>query len=250
MCTDFAKEYKEKMFPNGTDSLDQSDADYIERFNAFAYDEVVNEESVKLDDKTRFMAILSVLLGCQGIEAFRAVLPGAYAFGVTPVEMKEIVYQAVDYLGMGRVYPFFQAVNAFLGEKGIALPLESQATTTMETRLEAGAQAQADIFGEQMLTSYKTGPQETMHIRRWLADNCFGDVYTRNGLDLKQREMCTFCYIYAQGGCEPQLIAHAKGNMNLGNDRAFLLSVVSNCVPYIGYPRTLNAISCIDKACE
>lgn len=54
----------------------------------------------------------------------------------------------------------------------------------------------------------------------------------------------------AQGGCEPQLIAHAKANLNLGNDRNFLTHVVSQCLPYIGYPRSLNAIACINKAAE
>ena len=61
------------------------------------------------------------------------------------------------------------------------------------------------------------------HINRWLAANCFGDYYTRNGLTLAERELITFCFLMAQGGCEPQLIAHAKGNMNMGNDRAFLI---------------------------
>ncbi len=54
----------------------------------------------------------------------------------------------------------------------------------------------------------------------------------------------------AQGGCEPQLIGRARGNMNMGNNRAFLIRVVSQCLPYIGYPRSLNALSCIDKAAE
>ena len=51
----------------------------------------------------------------------------------------------------------------------------------------------------------------------------------------------------AQGGCDPQLIAHAKGNINLGNDKDFLVRVVSQCLPYIGYPRSLNAVSVLDK---
>ena len=38
--------------------------------------------------------------------------------------------------------------------------------------------------------------------------------------------------------------------MNLGNDRDFLVAVVYQCLPYIGYPRSLNAISCIDRAAE
>ena len=70
------------------------------------------------------------------------------------------------------------------------------------------------------------------------------------GFDLGQREMISFCFLMAQGGCEPQLIAHAKGNMNIGNDKEFLQRVVSQCLPYIGYPRSLNAISCVHKAAE
>ena len=62
--------------------------------------------------------------------------------------------------------------------------------------------------------------------------------------------MITFCFLAAQGGCEPQLIAHSKGNMRMGNDKDLLLKVVSHCLPYIGYPRSLNAVSCIHKAVE
>lgn len=226
-------------------NLRETDPEFMERFEHFAFDEVVNEEGQQLDDTTRHMAILATLLGCQGIDAFKEELPGALDAGVTPVMAKEIIYQAVDYLGIGRVYPFLKAANEIFERQGIALPLPGQATTTMENRLEKGAAAQAEIFGDQMLEAWKNG-----HINRWLAANCFGDYYTRNGLTLAQREMITFCYLAAQGGCEPQLTAHAKGNMNLGNDRDFLIRVVSQCLPYIGYPRSLNAVTCINKAAE
>ena len=223
----------------------QTDPEFTERFEYFAFDEVVNEEGQQLDDITRHMAITATLIGCQGIDEFRLEVPRALDAGLTPVMLKEVVYQAVDYLGIGRVRPFLDAVNDILSSRGVELPLENQTTTTMENRLEKGAQAQADIFGPQMLEAWKTG-----HINRWLAANCFGDYYTRTGLDLKQREMITFCFLAAQGGCEPQLIAHSKGNMNLGNDKAFLIKVVSQCLPYIGYPRSLNAVTCINKAAE
>ena len=223
----------------------QTDPEFAERFERFTFDEVVNEPGQQLDDTTRYLAILATLLGCQGIEEFGAVLPRALDAGVTPVMVKETVYQAVDYLGIGRVRPFLDAVNAELTARGVALPLAGQATATMADRLEKGAQAQAAIFGPHMLEAWKQG-----HINRWLAANCFGDYYTRTGLDLAQRELITFCFLAAQGGCEPQLTAHAGGNMNLGNDAAFLTRVVSQCLPYIGYPRSLNAIACIGKAAE
>lgn len=223
----------------------ETDPEFMERFEHFAFEEVVNEPGQQLDEITRHMAILAILLGCQGADAFRLELSHALDAGVTPVMVKEIVYQAVDYLGIGRVLPFLDMTNAVLEARGVKLPLEGQATTTMADRLEKGAQAQADIFGPQMLEAWKAG-----HVNRWLAANCFGDYYTRTGLTLAQREMITFCFLAAQGGCEPQLTSHARGNMNIGNDKAFLIRVVSQCLPYIGYPRSLNAIACINKAAE
>lgn len=223
----------------------ETDPEFMERFDHFAFDEVVNEEGQTLEPVTRHMAILATLLGCQGIDAFKEELPDALDAGVTPVVVKEIVYQATDYLGIGRVLPFLKATNAILESRGVRLPLEGQATTTMEDRLEKGYEAQAEIFGPHMREAWKAG-----HINKWLADNCFGDYYTRKGLTLAEREMITFCFLAAQGGCEPQLTGHAKGNMNMGNDKAFLIRVVSQCLPYIGYPRSLNAVACINKAAE
>lgn len=225
--------------------LYETDSEFMGLFEHFAFDEVVHEKGQELDETTRYLAILAALIGCQGTEAFRMMLPRALDAGLTPVMVKETVYQSVDYLGFGRMLPFLTITNEVLTERGVELPLAGQSTTDSTNRLEKGAQTQADIFGEQMKEAWKNG-----HINRWLAANCFGDYYTRTGLSLAQREMITFCFLMAQGGCEPQLTGHAKGNMNLGNDKAFLLKVISQCLPYIGYPRSLNAISCVDKAAE
>jgi len=243
--SEFSKKYHEKMFPGYVSKFLETDPEFIERFDNFAFDEVVNQND--LDDKTRFMAILATLLGCQGMDEFRAMLPAALNFGVTPVEIKEIVYQATAYLGIGRVFPFLQTLNEVLMAKGIKLPLESQANTTTEDRFEKGIQAQVDIFGEGMKEFYQSGPEESRHINYWLADNCFGDYYTRNGLDYNQREMITFCFLAAQGGCESQLRGHAAANMRIGNDKAFLIKIISQCLPYIGYPRSLNALRCVNE---
>ncbi len=225
--------------------LHRTDPEFTERFEHFAFLEVPNEENQQLDEKTRYTAILATLIGCGGVDAYLEMLPKALENGITPITAKEIVYQAVDYLGYGRMLPFLNVTNAILTKRGVQLPLDGQATTTLEDRLEKGIEAQVEIFGSYMKEAWKTG-----HINRWLAANCFGDYYTRKGLSLAERELITFCFLMAQGGCEPQLIAHAKGNINMGNDKDFLLKVVSQCLPYIGYPRSLNAISCLNKAVE
>ena len=120
----------------------KTDPEFSQRFEAFVNDEVVHEPGMELDDKTRYMSILAALLGCQGLEAYRAVLEEALSDkAITPVEAKEIVYQAVDYLGMGKVYPFLTVTNEVMEKLAVALPLEAQSTTTMEDRLERGVQA-------------------------------------------------------------------------------------------------------------
>lgn len=244
--TQNAKTYHEKMFPGYISKLAETDPEFIELFDNFAFDEVVNHDDS--DDHTRFIAILASLIGCQGIDEFKTMLTAAYHFGVTPIEMKEIVYQATAYLGIGRVFPFLHAVNDFCEANNISLPLVNQSTTNPKNRLEKGIQAQVDIFGENMRDFYKSGPKESQHINYWLTDNCFGDYYTRTGLDYKYREIITFCFLAAQGGCEPQLISHAAANMKIGNDKDFLIKIISQCLPYIGYPRSLNALRCVNKA--
>ena len=115
-----------------------TDPEFAERFEHFAFHEVINEENQQVDEKTRTMAILSVLIGCGGMEAFREMLPKALESSMTPIAVKEIVYQATDYLGYGRMLPFLKATNEIFIEKGIQLPLDDQATTTIDNRLEKG----------------------------------------------------------------------------------------------------------------
>ena len=236
------------LFKGANSTLQYTDPEWVDIVAEFSQKEAVSAN--KLTQKEQMLCILSALLGCQGIDEYRVVVLAALNFGVTPVEIKEITYQAVAYLGIGRVLPFLKANNEIFRAKGIELPLEGQATTTLTDRREAGTQAQVDIFGEAMKDFWKSGPEESRHINLWLADNCFGDYYTRKGLDHGQREMITFCFLAAQGGCEPQLTSHAAANMRIGNDKGFLIKVISQCLPFIGYPRSLNALRCVNEAAK
>ncbi|MBP4090159.1 carboxymuconolactone decarboxylase family protein [Enterococcus faecalis] len=241
-----AQHYHEKMFPGYQSDFLRTDLEFIERFDNFAFDTVVKQDG--LNDQTRFIAILASLVGCQGIGEFKAMLPAAMNFGVTAVEIKEIVYQAVAYLGIGRVFPFLKATNLFFEEVNISLPLASQSNTKVEDRLKAGEEVQIAIFGESMRGFSNQGSDESQHINRWLVENCFSDYYTRSGLDYRKRELITFCFLMSQGGCEPQLTSHASANIRIGNDKSFLIGVLSTLIPYVGYPRVLNGLNCVNEA--
>ena len=80
-----------------------------------------------------------------------------------------------------------------------------------------------------------------------MSANCFGDHYTRGGLDLPTRELLTFAMLVAHGGCDPQVRGHVSANLNVGNDRQLLIDVLTQLLPFIGYPRTLNGLRAVDE---
>jgi 4-carboxymuconolactone decarboxylase len=171
------------------------------------------------------------------------MLGAALAVGVTPIEIKEIVYQAVPYVGMAKVFDFIHATNEVLAERGVALPLPRQSTTTPETRAQMGLAVQKQIVGGDVIDAlYAAAPDDLQHIQRYLSANCFGDHYTRTGVDAPTRELLTFSMLVALGGCEAQVKGHVAANLNVGNGRARLIDVLTQLLPFIGYPRTLNAL--------
>ena len=240
-----AQKNHEELFPNYKSTLKVNDPELIDVFDNFAFDEVLSYGNV--DTKTMLMVILASLIAQQTLSEYKAMLSGALNVGVTPVEVKEIVYQSVPYVGIAKTFDFIHATNEILESRGIKLPLEGQSTTSPETRFEKGLAVQKEIFGDMIDKMYQESPANQLHIQKYLSANCFGDYLTRNGLDIKTRELLTFSMLLSLGGCEPQLKGHIQGNINIGNDKEVLLSVVTQLLPYVGYPRTLNAIRCINE---
>jgi 4-carboxymuconolactone decarboxylase len=235
----------ETLFPYRKSTLQVTDPELIEVFDNFAFDEVLQYGN--LETHTRLMVILAALITSQALGEYRVMLIGALNVGVTPVEVKEIVYQAVPYVGMAKVFDFIHATNEILESRGVQLPLEGQSTTSPETRFDKGLTVQKAIFGETIDQMVAASPANQIHIQQYLSANCFGDFLTRTGIDVKTRELLTFSMLLALGGCEPQLKGHIQGNVTVGNNKETLLSVVTQLLPYVGYPRSLNAIRCINE---
>ena len=233
------------VFSESWERLAQTDPEFLEIAANCAQGEAV--QASKLTEKERMLCVLSALLGCQGMGAFRNVLHTALDAGIEPAAVKEVLYQAAAYLGIGRVHDFLLAANEIMERHGVRLPLAPQRTTDENTRFEKGLAKQVALFGEGMAKRQTDAPPLRRNINRWLADNCFGDYYTRTGLNDRERELITFCFILAQGGCESQLRGHTAGNFGVGNGKERLYSAVEQCMPYIGYPRSLNAMAVIDE---
>jgi 4-carboxymuconolactone decarboxylase len=242
-----ARRHHDELFPGHVSTLAVTDPELIETFDNFAFDEVLGHGN--LDARTRLMVQLASMIACQALREYRVMLGAALTVGVKPVEIKEIVYQAVPYVGMAKVFDFIHATNEVLTERGVKLPLPGQSTTTLENRAEKGLAVQKKIIGDDVTENlHASAPADLLHIQRYLSANCFGDNYTRTGIDVQTRELLTFSMLASLGGCDPQVKGHVVANLKVGNDRGRLIDVVTQLLPFIGYPRTLNAVRAIEEA--
>ena len=244
--SDTARKNHDELFPGHVSTLATTDPELIETFDNFAFDEILQHGN--LDTRTRLMVQLAAMIASQAISEYRVMLGAALTVGVTPVEAREVVYQAVPYVGMAKVFDFLHATNDVLTERGVELPLPGQSTTTPQTRAAEGLAVQKQIVGADRVDAlYAGAPEDEQHIQRYLSANCFGDHLTRTGIDIPTRELLTFAMLVSLGGCESQVKGHVAANLNVGNDRARLLAVLTQLIPFIGYPRTLNGLRALDE---
>ncbi len=200
-----------------------------------------------LDGETRRLVQIAVLTALQSGEEAGECAKAALSEGVSPIKIREALYQCAPYIGFPLTKRALMSVNSVFAAHGMALPLESPATVTEENRFEKGLAVQKGIFGSAIDAMHASVPEgQKAIVVEHLSAFCFGDIYTRNGLDLKTRELLTFCIISALGGCEPQVKSHVQGNANVGNEKQMLIDALETCLPLMGFPRTLNALACVN----
>lgn len=243
--TEKAKNKYNELLKRDASITKTNDADLESIFNNFLYADVYNHGT--LDPKLRELVTLVSLTASQGTDMIKDHVEIALNVGASPIEIKEALYQCSPYVGFPRVFAALEKANEVFKEKNISLPIESQSTVTEQTRFDKGLETQVSIFGDAIHAAHSNAAPNQKHIQNFLSANCFGDFYTRTGLDLKTRELLTFIMLISLGGAEPQATVHANANISMGNTKDMMLEAVTQCLPFIGYPRTLNAIAIINN---
>lgn len=212
--------------------------------NRFVYAEARTQG--ELDDRRRALVVVACLATLEADDLAEQI-HAAMIVGVTPVELQEVFHQVVPYIGLTRAEHGLRVLAEVLRAEGVSLPLPPQSTTDENSRLEKGIHTQSAIFGEDHILPMRAGaPEDQAFMQDYLSAYCFGDTYTRNGLELETRELLTFVAIISMGGCDPQARAHAAGNIAVGNDAQTLFAAIATCVPYLGFPRSLNAMAAVN----
>ena len=158
------------------------------------------------------MVILASMIASQALGEYKVMLGGALNVGVTPVEVKEIVYQAVPYVGMAKVYEFIHATNEVLESRGIQLPLEGQATSSPETRFEKGYAVQKAIVARSAREDVRRFTCQSNPHPEILIGQLLWRLRDQKRNRSENPRLLTFSMLLSLGGCEPQLKGHIQTN--------------------------------------
>lgn len=222
-----------------------TDPEMMDILQKFIFGEVFRTGD--LDMKTREMITCITLTTMQTLPQLKAHAGAALNVGVTPVELREVVYLCAPFIGFPKTLNALTTINEVFRERGIALPLETQGTVSEENRHEKGKAIQKQLYGEGIKKAMENIPGGMgADVECFLTEFCFGDIYTRKGLDVKTRELLAYC-ILTTLEAEDQLRSHARGNLIAGNSKETLAAAVIQCLPYIGFPPAIKALKIIKE---
>jgi 4-carboxymuconolactone decarboxylase len=109
-------------------------------------------------------------------------------------------------------------------------------------RFERGLRALAEIDGQAGQKVIDSLADIAPEFGRYLIEFPFGDIYSRQGLDLRSREVATIAALTALGNAAPQLKVHIEAGLNVGLSRDEIVEVIMQMAVYAGFPAALNGL--------
>lgn len=246
---DKCEEVFEKLFGGKPADLKTgNDPEMMIILQRFIFGEVFDTGELKEAD--RELITVACLATLQTIPQLKAHTQAALNIGNTPLTIREVVYQCAPFIGFPRTLNALEAINEVFEKNDISLPLELCGTVKEEERYAKGLEIQEPIYGNEIKDKYADLPDGMGEaLPRFLTELCFGDFYTRKGLDEKQRELLMLC-VLATLRADRQILAHAIGNLKVGNSKATMYAAMIQCLPYIGFPAAFEAINIIKSVEE
>ncbi len=222
-----------------------TDPEMMDILQKFIFGEVFQTGELTL--KQREMITCITLATMQTLPQLKAHAGAALNVGVTPEELREVMYLTAPFIGFPKMLNAVATVNEVFTERGISLPLEKQGKVTEETRHETGKAIQDKLYPGGIASVMEGVPGNMgKDVEQFLTDYFFGDIYSRGALDLQTRELLGYCVLTTLEA-ESQLHSHYHGNINAGNSPETLTAAVIQCLPYIGFPAAIKALRIIKE---
>lgn len=113
---------------------------------------------------------------------------------------------------------------------------------TTETRCERGYRQLARIDGASGQAVVDALADIAPDFATYLLEFPFGDIYSREGLALRDREIATIAALAAMGHAQPQLKVHIQAGLNVGLTRDEIVEILMQMAVYAGFPAALNGL--------
>lgn len=242
---EICKDNYNKLFGGEALTKTGSDAEMMAILQKYIFGEVFTVG--ELDIKTREMITVVSLSTQQTLPQLKAHINAALNVGVSPVELREAIYQCAPFIGFPKTLNAITVLNEVFKERGIQTPLEGTMTVKEQDRFKEGHKIQNELYGDEILQSMKGLPDNMGEdVARMLTEVCFGDFYTRKGLDVKTRELLVLSILVTTGDIQT-LKSHIVGNMKVGNDAKIIAAVIIQVMPYTGFPKALAALKTLKQ---
>lgn len=119
--------------------------------------------------------------------------------------------------------------------------------TMQSRRFKAGWEKLKEIDGEAGEKVIESLKDISPDLGTFIIEYAFGDVYTRDGLDLKSKEIAVVAALTAMGNAQPQLKVHINGALNTGSSINELKEVILQMSVYSGFPKSINAMNALKE---
>lgn len=222
-----------------------SDKDMMDILQKYIFGEVFTVGN--LDIKTREMLTVVSLTVQQTMPQLKAHINAALNVGVTPIELREAIYQCAPFIGFPKTLNALNTFNEVIKERGLENSLKSTATVKESERFEKGSAIQKPLYGDEIVENMKGLPDDMgSDVAKYLTEVCFGDFYTREGLDVKTRELLVISLLVTTGNTSV-LKSHIKGNLKVGNSIETITAAIIQVLPYVGFPQTFAALKTVKE---
>lgn len=109
------------------------------------------------------------------------------------------------------------------------------------TRYEKGRQTIESIQGRSVEEIFKDLEDIAPDLSRFVVEFPYSEIYTRENVDLKTREICTVAALTVLGTV-PQLKDHINAALNVGNSPTEVVEIIMQMSAYCGFPKAINGV--------
>lgn len=177
-----------------------------------------------------------------------ALMDSALDLGLAARSILEVFVQCGLYGGFGTTQAACAQAHEVFAARGVTVPDEPLREDSVE-RLDEGGRALMHALHGARATSGYAAPQDpvTGGLYAIAIRYGYGELWSRPGLDRRQRLLCALAAFTALG-MEGQFVKFAQAALDNGFSREQVVEVVIQTAPYAGFPRALNALGALSAA--